>query len=143
MFQIASKYLLKPYSPFTRCFFSTANASMIRFSVYPQGFKGTHTVNLEVVEGTNLMDALIASKEIGSQLDEFGLCGKELSCQTCRVNFTKGYDKLLDPTVDEEDVFDQLGKDYKAGQTRMSCQIKVTKHMEGSEIEIPKEAFAE
>ena len=43
--------------------------------------------------------------------------------------------------MEEEDVFDQLGDLYKPGVTRMSCQIKVNKALEGCEIEIPSEAF--
>jgi ferredoxin len=43
--------------------------------------------------------------QLGTDLDEFGLCGKELSCHTCRVNFMKGYDKLVLPAEEEEDVF--------------------------------------
>ena len=83
------------------------------------------------------MDVLSSTHE----LEEFGLCGKELSCQTCRVNFMQGYGSLPPPLVEEEDVFDQLGKDYKSGATRMACQVKVSRALDGSVIEIPREAF--
>ena len=44
--------------------------------------------------------------------------------------------------MDEQDVLDELGSLYKTGQTRMSCQIKICKEMEGTELEIPRSAFA-
>jgi hypothetical protein len=46
-----------------------------------------------------------------------------------------------EPSVEEEDVFMQLGKDYNKGITRMACQVKITKTMEGVLIEIPREAY--
>ena len=60
------------------------------------------------------MEAILDSKEIG-ELMEFGLCGKELACHTCRVNILKGYDRIPNPTVDEEDVLDSLGSLNKEG----------------------------
>lgn len=76
------------------------------------------------------MDVLSESKQIKG-LDEFGLCGGELNCHTCRVHIREGYDKVgQTPTVEEEDCFSLLGKhDYIEGVTRMACQVKVTKEM--------------
>ena len=65
------------------------------------------------------MDVILESKDL--LLSEFGLCGKELACHTCKVNFIKGSHLLADPSVEEEDVFDMLGKDYIEGVTRMAC----------------------
>ena len=57
------------------------------------------------------------------------------------MNFLEGYNKLDEPSVDEEDIFVQLGPHlYKEGVTRMSCQIKVNKRLEGALIEV-REAF--
>ena len=72
----------------------------------------------------------------------FGICDKQLACHSCRVNFKKGYSGCPKVTEDEQDVLDELGKLYKQGQTRMSCQIKLTQEMQGCEIEIPGSAFA-
>ena len=90
------------------------------------------------------MEVILENKTFGSELEEFGLCGKELQCQSCRVDIIEGYDKLEDPKVDEEDIFIELGpKHYKEGLTRMSCQIKVSKRLEGALIEVPREAFGD
>ncbi len=88
------------------------------------------------------MEVILDNKDWGTDFDEFGLCGKELSCHTCRVNFIKGYDKLILPAEEEEDVFASMDKSlYKENQTRMSCQIRVSKILEGAEICVPREAF--
>ena len=54
------------------------------------------------------MEVLLENKEVGSLL-EFGLCGGELSCQTCMVDIVKGYDALPKPSMEEQDIFDKLG----------------------------------
>ena len=90
------------------------------------------------------MEVILDNKTFGNELEEFGLCGKELSCQTCRVNFIQGYDRLIQPGESEEDIFVVLGdKLYKEGVTRMSCQVKVDKRLEGALIEVPREAFGD
>ena len=92
-------------------------------------------------EGANLLDTLNDMNI--KDLSVFGICDKQLACHSCRVNVNKKHYANLPPvTEDEQDVLDELGKFYKPGQTRMSCQIKVTKEMEGCEIEIPRNAFA-
>ena len=40
------------------------------------------------------------------------------------------------------DVLCDLKRLYIQGSTRMSCQVKITKEMEGAVIEIPGSAFA-
>jgi ferredoxin len=77
------------------------------------------------------------------ELSDFGLCGKELACQTCLIHVNQGYDVLVQPQEAEEDVFDQLGMSYKSGVSRMACQIRVCKRLENCHIEIPKEAFGD
>ena len=89
-----------------KIFFSTK----VHFTVYPEGFKDNKKVEIEAVEGENLMEVILDNKNWGTELDEFGLCGKELSCHTCRVNFIKGYDKLILPAEEEEDVFASMDK---------------------------------
>ena len=54
----------------------------------------------------------------------------------------KGYKECPPIEVDEEDVLYDLKHLYRPGKTRMSCQINLTKEMEGCEIEIPRSAFA-
>ena len=60
------------------------------------------------------------------------------------MDFIEGYDKLPPHQEDEEDVFVELGDSlYKEGITRMSCQVKVSKRLEGALIEVPREAFGD
>ena len=88
------------------------------------------------------MEVILENKEFGKELEEFGLCGKELSCHTCRVNIVKGYDKIVPPSESEEDVFSMMDPSlYQEGLTRMACQVRVNKNLEGAEIEVPREAF--
>ena len=48
----------------------------------------------------------------------------------------------MEPTEDELDVLDDLGRLYRANQTRMACQVFLSEKMEGSLVEIPRSAFA-
>ena len=75
-------------------------------------------------------------------LSVFGICDKQLACHSCRINFITSLDKIKLPSEDELDVLSDLGKLYRQGSTRMSCQVKVQAEMEGALIEIPRSAFA-
>ncbi|TNV80523.1 hypothetical protein FGO68_gene12945 [Halteria grandinella] len=116
----------------------------VTFTVYRQNRQQEESLQVNAEEGKTLMDVLSECKQI-KELDEFGLCGGELSCHTCRVHIRQGYAKIgQKPTVEEEDCFSLLGRvDYIEGVTRMACQIKVSKEMEGAVIEIPDEAFTQ
>lgn len=59
-------------------------AFSVRFAIRAQGGK---TTMIESKEGTNLMEAVMESQPFKDELSEFGLCGGELSCHTCRVDF--------------------------------------------------------
>ncbi len=59
------------------------------------------------------------------------------------MNFKKNFAQLQPISEDEQDVLDELGSTLnKKGETRMSCQLRITKELEGAEIEIPRSAFA-
>ena len=55
------------------------SSKQVTFRVYPQGFKEKE-VTISAVEGENLMEVILENKAFGSELEEFGICGKELSC---------------------------------------------------------------
>ena len=62
-------------------------------------------------EGANLLDTL---NEMNiKDLAIFGICEKQLACHSCRVNFITNIDKLKQPSEDEKDVLDDLGKLYR------------------------------
>ena len=54
----------------------------------------------------------------------------------------KGFENFPKSLEEEKDVLYDLNHLYIEGSTRMSCQIKICKEMEGSVIEIPSSAFA-
>ena len=88
------------------------------------------------------MEVILDIKDWRTELDMFGICGKFVVCATCRVNFVMGYDKLIPPAEDELDMLHSIGKSkYHENQTRLACQIRVTKTLEGAEIVVPREAF--
>ena len=53
-----------------------------------------------------------------------------------------GFEKVEKASEDEEDVLEDLGRLFRPNETRMACQIKLNKEMEGCIIEIPRSAFA-
>ncbi|TNV75354.1 hypothetical protein FGO68_gene761 [Halteria grandinella] len=111
----------------------------VTFTVFAEG-QASQKHLVKAKEGANLMDTLNDSSI--KDISVFGICDKQLACLSCRINISKScYPKLAKITEDEQDVLDELGALLKPGQTRMSCQLKVSKEMEGCEIEIPRTAF--
>ncbi|TDH69232.1 hypothetical protein CCR75_007791 [Bremia lactucae] len=85
-------------------------------------------------EGQTLLD--VAQE---NDLDLEGACGGELACSTCHLVFEKRFfDKL--PTISEEEE-DMLDLAWGLTDTsRLGCQIRVTKDMEGMTVRIPDDA---
>ena len=90
--------------------------------------------------GDNLMDTLNDSNI--SDLNIFGICDKQLAWLSWRVNVEEGYTQLPEPTEEETDILYDLGHHYKPRITRMSCQLVLSKEMEGCHMHIPRSAFA-
>lgn len=53
------------------------STQQVTFRVYPQGFREKE-LTISAVEGENLMEVILENKVFGTELEEFGLCGKEL-----------------------------------------------------------------
>lgn len=67
-----------------------------------------------------------------------GACGGECACSTCHVILDKEiYDKLPKPSEEEEDMLDLAIGLTKT--SRLGCQVKLTKDMNGMTIRLPKE----
>ncbi|KAK2167664.1 hypothetical protein LSH36_25g00052, partial [Paralvinella palmiformis] len=65
-----------------------------------------------------------------------GACEASLACSTCHVYVKDEYfDKLPEPDEKEEDMLD-LAPFLKVN-SRLSCQIVLTKDLEGLEVELP------
>ena len=96
-----------------------------------------HTISFK--EGDILLDAI---NEVGiPDISVFGVCNKQLACHSCSVHILDKYNILDKPSEEEIDVHCELGEVYRENSTRMSCQIKIKKEMEGMQIEIPRSAF--
>lgn len=94
---------------------------------------------VRVDEGTILLDAI---NEAGlKNISVFGVCDKQLSCHSCAVDILNKYDELCKPTDQEVDVLCDIGKRYNERKTRMSCQIPLSKDLDGLVVEIHKNSF--
>ncbi|CAN0258477.1 unnamed protein product, partial [Discosporangium mesarthrocarpum] len=69
-----------------------------------------------------------------------GACGGDLACSTCHVVLPKEFYNTLPPKEEEEE--DMLDLAWGLTETsRLGCQIKVSKDMEGLVIKIPQETM--
>ena len=73
-------------------------------------------------------------------IDLEGACEGSLACSTCHVIIDKSYyDKLSEPTEDEEDMLDLA---FGLTQTsRLGCQIKITEELDGLKVKLPAAIF--
>ncbi|XP_050305904.1 adrenodoxin-like protein 1, mitochondrial [Anthonomus grandis grandis] len=66
-----------------------------------------------------------------------GACEASLACTTCHVYVHNGfYEKLSEPTEQEDDLLDMAP--FLKENSRLGCQIILTKDMEGLEVELPQ-----
>ncbi|KAI6175378.1 2Fe-2S ferredoxin-type domain-containing protein [Aphelenchoides bicaudatus] len=66
-----------------------------------------------------------------------GACEASLACCTCHVYVDeKFYDKIPEPTEDEEDMLDMAP--LLKPNSRLSCQIILNKELEGLTVTLPK-----
>jgi ferredoxin len=86
-----------------------------------------------VPEGTTVLEAAH-----NNDINLEGACEGSLACSTCHVILDKDYfDKLEDPSEDEEDMLD-----LAFGLTptsRLGCQIVLTKDLDGIVLKVPSE----
>jgi ferredoxin len=86
-----------------------------------------------VALGTTVLEAAH-----NNNIDLEGACEGSLACSTCHVIVEKEfYDKLKEPSEDEEDMLD-----LAFGLTptsRLGCQIIMTKELDGLTITVPSE----
>ncbi|XP_060525713.1 adrenodoxin-like protein 1, mitochondrial [Cylas formicarius] len=66
-----------------------------------------------------------------------GACEASLACTTCHVYVKNNYqDKLPEPVEMEEDLLDMAP--FLKENSRLGCQIILTKELDGLEVELPK-----
>lgn len=87
----------------------------------------------EVPVGTTVLEAAH-----NNDIDLEGACEGSLACSTCHVVVDQDYyDKLDEPSEDEEDMLD-----LAFGLTttsRLGCQITMTKDLDGLKVVVPGE----
>ncbi|PCI48223.1 MAG: ferredoxin [Alphaproteobacteria bacterium] len=89
---------------------------------------------IEANTGQSLMEAL--RNEDIEGIDAF--CGGSCACATCHVYMDENWlGKLAEQEEDEGDLLDD--SDVRKSNSRLSCQIKLTKVLDGIIVTIPPE----
>ena len=88
----------------------------------------------EVQVGTTVLEAAHQN-----DIELEGACEGSLACSTCHVVVDEKYfDKLEEPSEDEEDMLDLA---FGLTQTsRLGCQITMTKDLDGFTVVVPDES---
>lgn len=80
-------------------------------------------------------NALYLAHRYGVEME--GACEASLACTTCHVYVHQDYlDKLTEPEEKEDDLLDMAP--FLKENSRLGCQITLTKEMEGMELTLPK-----
>lgn len=97
----------------------------------------TRTGEVQAVEAADEMTVMEAIR--GAGLDELmALCGGCCSCATCHVYVDSDWiDRMPPLTADEDDLLDS--SDHRSTGSRLSCQLKLSKDMEGMLVTIAPE----
>ena len=91
-------------------------------------FKRSYVVN----EGFTILEV---ARKYNIQIE--GSCEGSLACSTCHVILEKKWFNKLDDANEEEKEMLELLPDSKK-HSRLGCQIKLTKNLDGIEIILPK-----
>ncbi|NXL86643.1 ADX protein, partial [Alectura lathami] len=86
-------------------------------------------------EGESLLEVVVNQN---LAIEGFGACEGTLACSTCHLIFEKDTFQKLDAISDEE--MDMLDLAYGLTETsRLGCQVRVKKWMDGLTVQIPTE----
>ena len=86
---------------------------------------------LTVAEGSGLMEGL-RDNNLGVE----AICGGCCSCATCHVFIPKSWQAKLTPRSEDENELLVATSSYRADESRLSCQINVTKALEGMDVTV-------
>ena len=90
----------------------------------------------KTVEAENGLSVMEVARD--NDLEIEGTCGGSISCCTCHVIIDKDWFSIVGgPNPDEEDMLD-LAMGLQS-TSRLSCQIEVTKELDGLRMTIPEE----
>jgi len=91
-------------------------------------------VDADGAEGVSLLEV---GQAAGMPLE--GTCEGQMACSTCHVIVTpEWFDRLLPASEEEEDMLDLAAGAVRT--SRLSCQIVLSKELEGLEVKIPAES---
>ena len=92
---------------------------------------GAEKKNIEVKENSTILD--VARKE---NIELEGSCEGSLACSTCHILISNTWiSKLKRPTREERELLEILPNIKE--NSRLGCQIKITKELDGIEISLP------
>mgnify|MGYP001396217163 CR=1 FL=1 len=88
---------------------------------------------IEVAEGLTVMLGAVRNDVRGIEAE----CGGSLACATCHVYVDPAFaDRLPPPDADEEEMLSAVAAERRPN-SRLSCQLKVTRDLDGLVVEIP------
>lgn len=89
---------------------------------------------LEVNSGLTLMEPL---RDLGEGIE--ALCGGMCSCATCHVFIAQEWFAKLPGCHSDELELLESTENFRAGQSRLACQVKITQAMEGLSVTVAPE----
>ena len=93
-------------------------------------------VKVEASSGISLMENI---RELDSSVD--AICGGLCACATCHVHIDPAWANRLPQRQEEETLLISDSANYIAEQSRLSCQIQLTKDLDGLEFTIAPEEY--
>ena len=93
-------------------------------------------VKVEASSGISLIENI---RELDSSVD--AICGGLCACATCHVHIDPAWANRLPQRQEEETLLISDSANYIAEQSRLSCQIQLTKDLDGLEFTIAPEEF--
>jgi 2Fe-2S ferredoxin len=88
---------------------------------------------IDVPEGWSVMEGAVKNLVPGIDAD----CGGACACATCHVYVGEQWLPKLAPKEDMEETMLDFAQDLEPN-SRLSCQIKVTKELDGLTVKMPK-----
>jgi len=88
---------------------------------------------VEVPEGWSVMEGAVKNLIPGIDAD----CGGACACATCHVYVQEPWLAKLGPKQDMEETMLDFAQDLEPN-SRLSCQIKVTKELDGFTVKMPR-----
>jgi ferredoxin, 2Fe-2S len=87
---------------------------------------------VEVPEGWSVMEGAVKNLIPGIDAD----CGGACACATCHVFVDAAFEAKIPPKTDMEETMLDFAPETQAN-SRLSCQIKVTKELDGLVVRMP------